>query len=205
METFAVIDFETTGLSPSVGARPTEVAVVLVRDGKVCDQYQSLMNAGTHIPSFIEDLTGISNAMIRAAPKVDVVMSAVAKFVGKHPLVAHNAAFDTKFWDAELLRLQKKREQAFICSLLLARRIYPQARSHRLSALASYLRLPGAERYHRALADAQVTAHLLLDIKAQLQQRYQLLQVTSDVLLSIQKLPRNKLESHLKKYAAGGA
>jgi DNA polymerase-3 subunit epsilon len=159
------------------------------------------MNSGAHIPSFIEQLTGISNAMVRSAPKVGAVMNEVAEFVGDYPLVAHNAAFDRKFWDAELLRLQRRRGQEFICSLLLARRIYPEAPSHKLAALANHLHLPGAARYHRALADAQVTAHLILDIKEQLQRRYRLRQVTSGLLLSIQKQPKSNLELNIKKYA----
>ena len=69
MATVAVIDFETTGLSPAMGDRATEVGAVIVEDGKIVDRYQSLMNAGIRIPAFIEAYTGISNEMIAAAPK----------------------------------------------------------------------------------------------------------------------------------------
>ena len=102
MEVVAVIDFETTGLSPAQGKRATEIAAVIVEDGRIVDRYQSLMNTGVRIPAFIEALTGISNTMIRQAPPAAEVMHAVADFVGDYPLVAHNAAFDCKFWDAEL-------------------------------------------------------------------------------------------------------
>ena len=68
MELVAVIDFETTGLSPAQGDRATEIAAVLLCDGKVVDHYQSLMNAGVRIPPYIEALTGISTAMVRQAP-----------------------------------------------------------------------------------------------------------------------------------------
>ena len=76
MSCIAVIDFETTGLSPAMGDRATEIAIVLVEEasGKVVDRFQSLMNAGRYIPSFIESLTGISNAMVAAAPAADTVM-----------------------------------------------------------------------------------------------------------------------------------
>jgi DNA polymerase III subunit epsilon len=102
MEQVVVVDFETTGLSPDHGARATEIAAVLVRDGHVVDRYQSLMNAGQRIPAFIQGLTGITNTMIRQAPPAAQVMAEVADFVGDHPLVAHNASFDRKFWQAEL-------------------------------------------------------------------------------------------------------
>ncbi len=98
MDTIAVIDFETTGLSPKCGDRATEIAVVLVREGQIVDRYQSLMNAGLRIPPFITQLTGISTAMVRQAPPAQQVMAEVADFVGEIPLVAHNAAFDAKFW-----------------------------------------------------------------------------------------------------------
>ena len=198
LETFAVIDFETSGLSPAHGARPIEVAAVLVRDGKIHDRYQSLINAGVHIPYMIEDLTGISNDMVRSAPKVGEVMSEVAGFVGSHPLVAHNAAFDQKFWDAELKRIKLKRQQEFVCSLMLARRMYPSVRSHKLSELANSLDLPGAGRYHRALADAQVTAYLFLKIKKELKRRYKLQVVSEKLILSIQNAPRSKLDACVK-------
>jgi DNA polymerase III subunit epsilon len=102
MEPVVVIDFETTGLSPEHGARATEIAAVLVRNGQVVDRYQSLMNAGQRIPPFIQSLTGITNSMIRAAPPAAQVMAEVADFVGDYPLVAHNASFDRKFWRAIL-------------------------------------------------------------------------------------------------------
>ena len=84
MEVVAVIDFETTGLSPAQGDRATEIAVVLLENGRVVDRYQSLMNAGVRIPAFIEALTGISNAMIRQAPLAANVMREVADFVVAH-------------------------------------------------------------------------------------------------------------------------
>jgi DNA polymerase-3 subunit epsilon len=68
METVAVLDFETTGLSPNYGDRTTEIAITLVRDGLVVDSFQSLMNAGRRIPADVTALTGITNAMIAAAP-----------------------------------------------------------------------------------------------------------------------------------------
>ena len=64
----AIIDFETTGISPGMGDRATEVAVVMLEGGQVVDRYQSLMNAGVRVNSFITQLTGITNEMVQAAP-----------------------------------------------------------------------------------------------------------------------------------------
>lgn len=200
MEVVAVIDFETTGLSPAQGDRATEIAVVLLEDGKVVDRYQSLMNAGVRIPSFIEGLTGISNAMIREAPPVGVVMREVSDFVGDYPLVAHNASFDSKFWDAELERIKIKRRQEFACSLLLARRLMPQAPSHKLGALIEYANLPVAGRAHRALADAEMAASLLAHLTGALRSKHGISRVTHELLRKIQSVPKAKVEQVLAQH-----
>jgi len=191
MQTVAVIDFETTGISPDAGARATEIAAVLLRDGRVVGRYQSLMNAGARIPPFIEQLTGISNAMVRAAPPARAVMREVAEFVGAHPLVAHNAAFDRRFWDAELGRIGRRRVQEFACTMLLARRIYPEAPNHKLATLVEFAGLPVAGRHHRALADAEMAASLLAKLERELERRYGLAPVTHEMLREIQAAPRS--------------
>lgn len=194
MEVVAVIDFETTGLSPAQGDRATEIAAVIVKDGKVVDRYQSLMNSGVRIPSFIESLTGISNEMIRQAPPAAEVMREVSDFVGGYPLVAHNASFDCKFWDAELGRIQRTRQQEFVCSLLLSRRIFPLAPSHKLGALVEYADLPVAGRSHRALADAEMAANLFLRLKDELRDRHQVNHVSVELLRRIQRAPKSQLK-----------
>ena len=98
METLAVIDFETTGSAPGQGARATEIAAVLVQNGRVVDRFQTLMNSGAWVPPFIEQLTGISNAMLRDAPPAAQVMREVLAFTQGCALVAHNASFDRAFW-----------------------------------------------------------------------------------------------------------
>lgn len=193
METVAVIDFETTGLSPAMGDRATEVAVVIVEGGKIVDRYQSLMNAGARIPAFIEALTGISNAMIRKAPPAAEVMNALAAFVGDVPLVAHNASFDSRFLDAEWLRINQRRRQEFACSMLLARRIYPAAPDHKLGTLARHLGLPSAIRHHRALADAEMTAHLWVRMVSDIRQQYGLSSVPHEFLRALQKAPKAQM------------
>lgn len=199
MELVAVIDFETTGLSPAHGDRATEVAAVILEDGKVVDRYQSLMNAGVRVPGFIEALTGISNDMIRKAPPAEQVMHEVSDFVGHYPLVAHNASFDSKFWDAELGRIQRSRQQQFVCSLLLSRRIFPQAPSHKLGSLVEYANLPIAGRFHRALADAEMAASLLLRLEDELRDRHKVRDVSVELLRRIQRVPKSQVERCLAR------
>lgn len=196
----AVIDFETTGLSPGMGARPTEIAIVLIDGETIIDRYQSLMNPGVPIPYDIQRLTGITDKMVKVAPPVESVMHEAAEFVDLHPLVAHNAAFDCKFWDMELHQIGRQRQQEFICSLLLARRIFPEASNHKLGTLVQSLGLPSTGRYHRALADAEATAYLLLRIESELMHRFHLSAVSHELLLSIQKAHRSKLASCVRRY-----
>jgi len=200
LETIAVIDFETTGLSPDNGDRATEIAAVLVRDGRIVGQYQSLMNAGVAVPGFITGFTGITTAMVRQAPPARQVMAEVADFVGDHPLVAHNASFDSKFWDAELARIGRTRRQAFICTLLLARRLLPQAPNHKLGTLVDFANLPVSGRYHRAQADAEMAAHLALYLERELRQRFGIGAVSCGLLAKIQKTPANRLEHCVARF-----
>ena len=211
METIAVIDFETTGLSPAQGARATEIAAVLVQGGQIVGRFQSLMNTGAWVPPFIEHLTGITNQMLRAAPPARAVMREVAQFTKGCPLVAHNAAFDRAFWLAELARAECEPDaaHAFACTLLLSRRLYPQADNHRLGTLAKLHALPSAGRSHRALADAEVTAHLLLRMQRDVRERFaQALRertVSHALLAAMQRAARSRLGTCLEHELASTA
>ena len=200
METLAIIDFETTGLYPQYGDRATEIAVMLVREGEIVDRYQSLMNAGVRINGFITALTGITNAMVRSAPPAARVMGEAAEFVGDTPLVAHNASFDRRFWDAELEQIGRTRRQEFACSMLVARRVLPDAPDHKLGTLVAYAGLPVAGDYHRAGADAEMAAHLTVFMQGHLRRRFQIDAVPHALLARIQKTPKHQLERCVRQY-----
>ncbi len=200
MDTLAVIDFETTGLYPLDGDRATEIAVMLVRDGEIVDRYQSLMNAGVRVSGFITSLTGITNQMLRTAPPAEQVMREAAAFVGKVPMVAHNASFDRRFWDAELERIGRSRRQDFACSMLVARRVLPEAPDHKLGTLVSYAGLPKCGDFHRAEADAEMTAHLTTYLSSELMQRFGLDAVPHELLMRVQKAPKHRLRACIDGY-----
>ncbi|HUG24721.1 3'-5' exonuclease [Piscinibacter sp.] len=209
METIAVIDFETTGMSPRMGARATEIAVALVQGERIVDRYQSLMRTGAFVPSFIERLTGISNRMLDDAPPAAKVMREAAAFIGNHPMVAHNAAFDRSFWHSELAQAGAAGDDeagtaSFACTLLLSRRLNDEAPNHRLGTLAEWFDLPREGRAHRALADAEVTAHLLLRMRRDVERRFadQLPDdgVTHGLLAAMQRAPRKALAKCVAQY-----
>jgi DNA polymerase-3 subunit epsilon len=205
-QTIAVIDFETTGISPGQGARATEIAAVLVRGGRIVDRYASLMRSGAWVSPFIEQLTGISNAMLQDAPPAAQVMREVCRFTQGLPLVAHNAAFDRSFWQAEAQRAGLAADPAheFACTVLLSRRLYPHAANHRLGTLAALHHLPDAGRAHRALADAEVTAHLLLKIHRDVSDRFAdelcQRQVDHGLLMALQRSEARALQRCVARY-----
>ncbi|MDB5750685.1 MAG: exonuclease protein-like protein [Ramlibacter sp.] len=205
MKPIAVIDFETTGLSPTMGDRATEIAIVLLEGTKVVGRFQSLMNAGVRISSFIEDYTGISNAMVQAAPPAAEVMAQAARFVGDAPMVAHNACFDQRFWAAELGRLggAVRVDHPFACTMLLSRRLYPQAGNYRLGTLASFHALPSAGRAHRAMADAEVAASLLGQIQGDIQRDYEVEHAPHDLLMKVQRCQRKAVPKTIAGYFEG--
>ncbi|HWH87938.1 MAG TPA: 3'-5' exonuclease [Pseudomonas sp.] len=200
MERIAVIDFETTGLSPNSSCRATEIAVVMLENGRIVERYQSLMNAGVRVPAFIEQLTGISNAMLRTAPPAERVMEEVNEFVGCTPLLAHNASFDQKFWDFELGRIKRTRLQNFACSLLLARRLMPAAPNHKLGTLTTFARLPHTGQAHRAMADAEMAANLIAHLADELRGKHGVRELNHDLLCKLQKVPAAKVGEHLQRY-----
>ncbi|KVR68444.1 3'-5' exonuclease [Burkholderia cepacia] len=205
MQTVAVLDFETTGLSPNLGDRATEIAVILLRDGHVVDRFQSLMNAGRRIPSDVVALTGITNEMIASAPPASKVMKEAAAFVGKHAVVAHNAGFDKRFWQAELGLLGMTAEHAFACTMLVARRIYPDALSHRLSSLADMLRLPKSGRAHRAMVDAEMASHLWCRLQQDIARTYGLDRIDHALMARVQATAKAKVPMYLRSLAGAHA
>lgn len=195
---FIVLDFETTGLSPNMGARTTEVAAVRVENGRMTDRFQSLMNPGVSIPSFIQSLTGITNQMISKAPKNAVVMKDLANFIGKTPLVAHNASFDKKFLDAEFDRVGLRAPQPMVCSLLVARRVYQKAPNHQLGTLVKYKNIETDGVFHRALADAEMTARLWLCMKEDIGSLLGMNDVTFDIMRQIANTPKKDVNKKWK-------
>ena len=197
MSCLAVIDFETSGATPALGARATEVAICLLEGGRIVDRFSSLMNAGVRIPPFITQLTGISTAMVAAAPPAETVMREAARFAGARPMVAHNAAFDRQFWRTELALCGLQASNDFACTLLLSRRLYPDAPNHKLGTLAQWFDLPSSGRAHRALADAEVAAHLLARMQRDLQVRHGIGHTDSALLLQLQRMTRVQVGAFL--------
>ncbi len=197
-----VFDFETTGLSPQYGDRAIEIGAVRIEDNNVTDRFQSLMNPGFRISPFIESYTGIKNAMVQAAKPCADVMEQFSVFIGDTPLVAHNASFDTKFLDAELEYIGRSRVNSMACSMLTARRVYPNAINHKLGTLVDYCGIDTDGTFHRALADAEMTGHLWLAMIQKIEREFGIHQVPFELMQKIAKVTKAKFPAYLKAIAA---
>jgi DNA polymerase-3 subunit epsilon len=158
---FAVVDVETTGMRAARDDRITEIAIVLVQ-GERCELvFESLVNPARPIPLFISAMTGITNQMVRAAPRFEEIADRVLDALSGRIFVAHNARFDWRFVSEELRRARDLRlEGARLCTVRLARKLVPAAESCSLGALSHLFAFENPAR-HRAAGDALVTGLLL--------------------------------------------
>jgi len=157
---YAIVDVETTGGSFAYGHRITEIAAVRVRgDGRIVDEFRTLVNPERPIPSYITALTNITWDMVRAAPRFADVAPDVARVLGGAVFVAHNAAFDWRFVGAELNRAGVPISGRTLCTVRMARKLVPELRSRSLDSLIYFFNIP-IEARHRAYGDARATAEL---------------------------------------------
>ena len=161
--TFCVVDLETTGASVAAGAQITEIGAVKVRGGEVLGELQTLVDPGVPIPAFISVLTGISTAMVRGAPSVEVALPAFLDFAEGCVLVAHNAPFDVGFLRHFALA-QDRTWPAFevVDTARLARKVLTRDDTPNCK-LGTLARVLGASTTpdHRALSDARATVEVL--------------------------------------------
>jgi DNA polymerase-3 subunit epsilon len=159
---FAVIDLETTGWSPRAAAI-TEVAAVRVRGGRRQGEFASLVNPGVPVPPGIEELTGISDWMLAAAPNLPAVLPSLLAFADGCVLVAHNAPFDVGFLQAACAECGRAWPRFTVLdTVMLARQLMDpdEVPDCKLGTLAGFFRARTAPS-HRALADARATADVL--------------------------------------------
>ena len=159
--TFCVIDLETTGGSPTTSGI-TEIGAVKLRGGECLGTFQTLVNPGCAIPPEITVLTGITEAMVYPAPRIEQVLPTLLEFIGDAVIVGHNVRFDLGFIQAALERDDRPRlSNRSVDTVALARRLVrDEVPNCKLGTLAERLRLSHRPS-HRALDDALTTGDLL--------------------------------------------
>ncbi|TRM12553.1 ATP-dependent DNA helicase DinG [Lentibacillus cibarius] len=166
---YVVIDLETTGHSPANSDKIIEAGIVVIEGDSITEEFSTFLNPNMAIPSFITNLTGITDDDVRHAPIFhDKALEITALFENSY-LIAHNVAFDLGFLNEELaLHGFSQLNNPVIDTVELARILYPHAPGFKLGQLANFLQIEH-NAPHRALTDARVTAELFLKLKEKLQ------------------------------------
>jgi DNA polymerase III subunit alpha, Gram-positive type len=166
---YVVFDLETTG-AKTPPCRITEIGAYRVSNGKIVGEFETLVNPETPIPPFITDLTGITNLMVRNAPKFREVAADFLEFIGDAVLVAHNSHFDMRFLNHEIGRIYDGYRVAnpCLCTVQLSRKLLPHIENHRLHTVAGYYSI-NIENRHRAAGDAHATAKIFVELLLRLE------------------------------------
>jgi len=169
---FVVVDVEATGAKTPPN-RLIELGAYRIRAGRIVDKFLSLVNPEIPIPRFVIALTGISNEMVKAAPKFSEVAPRWLDFVNDSVLVAHNAPFDTSFLNHEISRVYPGHRMVnpHLCTVKLSRRVLPELNNHRLDTIADHFSIPIISR-HRAGSDALATAEIFLLLLSKLEEEH---------------------------------
>jgi DNA polymerase III epsilon subunit family exonuclease len=168
---FVVFDLETTG-AKCPPCRVTEIGAYRIEKGKIADKFHTLVNPEMPIPIFITQLTGISDSMVRNAPKFRDIAADFLDFIGDAVLVAHNASFDIRFLNHEIGKIYDgyKMANPHLCTVHLSRKLVPHIENHKLNTVAQYFRV-SLVNHHRALFDAHATARIFVELLAKLEER----------------------------------
>jgi len=156
-ERYCVIDVETTGFSPAAD-RIVEVGCALVDGDRVAGAWATLVNPGISIPAAATAVHGITDEMVAGAPDLGWALERAGRLCRNRVVAAHCAGFDLSFVGTRVAG-------EALCTMRLARVLIPEAPNHKNQTLRRFLeidRVAGAQRAHRALGDAIVTAHILL-------------------------------------------
>lgn len=157
---FVVFDIETTGFS-NRSDEITEIGAVKIREGEIVDTFSSLVNPKRPIPFKVQELTGITEEMVRNEKTIEEVLPRFLEFVGGAVMVAHNSSFDMGFIRAKSERLGLSFVNSDIDTLTLSRLLLPELKRHKLNLIAAHLGIR-LENHHRAVDDAAATAEIFL-------------------------------------------
>ncbi len=165
-QTFVVFDIETTGLS-ALNCKITEIAAVKIKNGEEIDSFSTFVNPEVPIPAKIQELTGITDDMVKDAPKVKEALTDFLAFVGSCILVAHNASFDIGFirYYAEQNALDF--QPTYLDTVSLSRYLNPTQKKHTLDAVAKLYKL-GDFEHHRAIEDTRILSLIFIAMLEQL-------------------------------------
>ncbi|WP_294961382.1 3'-5' exonuclease [uncultured Fibrobacter sp.] len=156
---FAVVDVESTGGAGEMN-RITEVGIALVDDTEIVETFHTLVDPGAPISPFVQKLTGITDEMVQGAPQFQKIAEKVDELLRDRIFVAHNVQFDLKMMRTELKRCCISFDPPRLCTVKLARRVFPGFSSYSLHNLTESLGLSDFH-HHRAMDDTLACAEIL--------------------------------------------
>lgn len=166
-----VLDTETTGLDYTK-EKMVEFAAVRLENGKIKDEFQTLINPQQHIRKSSIAIHGITQEMVEDAPTEEEVMPKIMEFIGDYPIVAHNAIFDYTFLNEASLRVfGKELNNPRIDTQQMFKEVYPDMDSHGLEALTKKFDVE-LNNHHRAMADTMGLALAYPKLKKLYLQKY---------------------------------
>ena len=159
-QTFVVFDLETTGFS-NKNDKITEIGAVKVKNFEIVDRFNELINPEKDISYKVQELTGITNDLIKDKPTIEEILPRFMEFVGDSVLVAHNAEFDIGFINQKCKEMNIEFKNKSVDTLMLARILLPHLKRFKLNNLTKELGVP-LHNHHRAVDDAAATAQIFI-------------------------------------------
>jgi len=167
---FIAFDLETTGLSAKQD-QIIEIGAVKFENEIATHRFGTLVNPGISIPYGASAVNGITDDMVKNKPTIDHVLEDFALFCGDLPLVAHNASFDFKFLENNIIKYQAPAPKGPVFDTLgLARKLYQGLPNHKLGTLVRHFGFPSGT-FHRAEEDSVYCGMLFIKIIQTLKQR----------------------------------
>lgn len=158
---YVVFDLETTGLDV-MNNGITEIGAVKLVGGRAVEQFTTLVKPDYHISEENAGITGITEEMVKDAPRIGAVIPDFMRFIDGTILVAHNAEFDLKFIKRFAGAEDYEIKNRVLDSLEIARSALPQLRRHDLHTVAEHFGI--VFHHHRALSDAYATAEAFIEL-----------------------------------------
>ncbi len=156
---YSVVDIETTG-GKTTSNRITEIAIVKTDGKKIIEKFSTLVNPHRKIDKFVIQLTGITDEMVETAPDFSEIIDKIDELTKDTIFVAHNVPFDYSIIKREYKKLNQVFRRNNLCTVQLSRKTLKDQASFSLGKLTESLGIK-LENRHKALGDAEATAHLL--------------------------------------------
>ena len=162
-DTYCVFDIETTGFDPKKNDMITEIAICKVRNGEIIDEFTTFINPERSIPKEVQELTHITEDMVKYAPTIEEVLPQILDFFGDSTIVAHNSDFDVSFinYFVEKYGYTDRFNNLIIDTLMIAKELYYYLPDKKLGTIVEDLGIE-LEGAHRAINDTRATAKMFI-------------------------------------------